>query len=258
MRDAARLLTEREKEALRLLLAGHDAKSSAQHLGLSVHTINERLRDARRKLGVSSSRGAARLLAAAERNGDDLLGDKDLGVVAGAAGLPDEPPAGTGPRVGHPLAWFGGGMVIMSLIIAAVALSSVLGGADAPQAERPPATAAPGASASAGLPSARAWVALLDRQRWAESWRTAALPFRSQITAAQWASTIRSVRQPIGPVSARSFRGVTRTTSLPGVPSGEYEVIEFATDFARKAGAIETVVLRREGDGWRVAGYFIR
>jgi DNA-binding CsgD family transcriptional regulator len=49
-------LNEREKQALRLLLDGHDAKSAAVTLGLSVHTINEYLRQARRKLGVTSSR----------------------------------------------------------------------------------------------------------------------------------------------------------------------------------------------------------
>ncbi|RZM06204.1 MAG: LuxR family transcriptional regulator, partial [Sphingomonas sp.] len=59
-------LTEREKQTLRLIVRGHDAKSVARSLGLSVHTINERLRDARRKLSVSSSREAARLLMDAE------------------------------------------------------------------------------------------------------------------------------------------------------------------------------------------------
>ena len=38
-------LTEKEKQTLRLLLAGHDAKSMARKLDLSVHTVNERLRD---------------------------------------------------------------------------------------------------------------------------------------------------------------------------------------------------------------------
>ena len=55
-------LTEKEKQTLRLIVRGHDAKSVARSLGLSVHTINERLRDARRKMAVSSSREAARLL----------------------------------------------------------------------------------------------------------------------------------------------------------------------------------------------------
>lgn len=59
-------LNEAERAVLRLLAQGHDIKSSARLLGLSVHSVTERLRDARRKLGVTSSREAARLLAAAE------------------------------------------------------------------------------------------------------------------------------------------------------------------------------------------------
>ena len=66
--DTTRLrsLTEKEKQTLRLIVCGHDAKSIARTLDLSVHTINERLRDARRKMAVSSSREAARLLLEAE------------------------------------------------------------------------------------------------------------------------------------------------------------------------------------------------
>ncbi|WP_267389223.1 helix-turn-helix transcriptional regulator [Sphingomonas sp. GC_Shp_3] len=81
MSEALRTLTEREKETLRLLVAGHDAKSIARSLGLSVHTVNERLRDARRKLRVSSSREAARLLIEAEGEFPKPLGDKGFGVV---------------------------------------------------------------------------------------------------------------------------------------------------------------------------------
>ncbi len=78
--EGYRALTDREKQTLRLLLDGHDAKSMARHLDLSVHTVNERLRDARRKLSVSSSREAARLLrqhegAAPDKSGDSALGD---------------------------------------------------------------------------------------------------------------------------------------------------------------------------------------
>lgn len=59
-------LTEKEKQTLRLILRGHDAKSAARELALSVHTVKERLRDALRKLGVTSSREAARRLLAEE------------------------------------------------------------------------------------------------------------------------------------------------------------------------------------------------
>src|SRR3546814_5171012 len=54
-------LTEKEKQTLRLIVRGHDAKSIARNLDLSVHTINERLRDARRKLTVRSEEHTSEL-----------------------------------------------------------------------------------------------------------------------------------------------------------------------------------------------------
>lgn len=57
-------LTEKELEILRLLASGHTVKSIAARLGRSEASINERLREARRKTGVGSSRELARLLAA--------------------------------------------------------------------------------------------------------------------------------------------------------------------------------------------------
>ena len=56
-------LTDREMEILRLLVAGHTVKTIAARLGRSETSINERLRSARRKTGVGSSRELARLLA---------------------------------------------------------------------------------------------------------------------------------------------------------------------------------------------------
>lgn len=57
-------LTDKELEILHLLAAGHTVKSIAVRLGRSEASINERLRDARRKTGVGSSRELARLLDA--------------------------------------------------------------------------------------------------------------------------------------------------------------------------------------------------
>lgn len=81
-------LTDREREALQLFAHGHDAKSAAATLGISVHAVNERLREARRKLGVSSSREAARIsleseAAGSQENRDEKIGiDRRGGVVA--------------------------------------------------------------------------------------------------------------------------------------------------------------------------------
>lgn len=90
-------LSEREREVLRLLLQGHDAKSIARDQGLSLHTVNERLRASRRKLGVSSSLEAPRLLGADEAGLPNSSGPKKIGVepVSGPALM------GVCPRVGR-------------------------------------------------------------------------------------------------------------------------------------------------------------
>lgn len=62
-------LTEKELEILRLLTAGHTVKTIAARLNRSEASINERLREARRKTGVGSSRELARMLAA-QKNWD--------------------------------------------------------------------------------------------------------------------------------------------------------------------------------------------
>lgn len=56
-------LTERQKEILRLLSRGHDVKSAAAELGISVYTVNDHLSEARKHLGASNSRTAARMYA---------------------------------------------------------------------------------------------------------------------------------------------------------------------------------------------------
>lgn len=62
-----------EQRVLRLLAEGHTAKSIANTIGCSPAAVNERLREARRKTGVGSSRELARLLKAQE-NRDEKKG----------------------------------------------------------------------------------------------------------------------------------------------------------------------------------------
>lgn len=59
-------LNETERRVLFLLAEGHTAKSIAAELDMSLPAVNERLREARRKTGVGSSREVARLLKSQE------------------------------------------------------------------------------------------------------------------------------------------------------------------------------------------------
>lgn len=74
-------LQEKEKAALRLLIRGYDAKSAARHIGVTPNVINERLRSARQKLSVTSSKEAARLLAENEDIAPNFFVPKEIGIV---------------------------------------------------------------------------------------------------------------------------------------------------------------------------------
>lgn len=114
------------------------------------------------------------------------------------------------------------------------------------------------ATSQPDLTAANSWVSLVDQKRWDESWNAAGSLFKSQMPQSRWASTIEPVRVPLGALSSRLLKSVTKAKSLPGAPDGNYEVVQFQTSFAHKAAATETVVLSQEASGWKVDGYFIR
>lgn len=81
--NAIAALSVKELEILRLLAMGHTAKSIATRLGRSETSINERLRDARRKTGIGSSRELARLVDSQK------IWDKNIDLSK-ASSAPDE------------------------------------------------------------------------------------------------------------------------------------------------------------------------
>jgi TonB family protein len=120
MNEDVESLSDRERETLSLLGRGHEAKSIAAALGISVHSVNERLRAARRKLGVSSSREAARLLLANEGpTAPENFGYKEIGVAPAGAGKAYSPPAHWGATDAKRRAtWVMIGAVMLTVVVA--------------------------------------------------------------------------------------------------------------------------------------------
>lgn len=107
--------------------------------------------------------------------------------------------------------------------------------------------------------AAEAWLDLVDREKYAESWDEAAPYFQGAITRAKWGDTLRAVRAPLGKLVSRKLKSKQYTETLPGAPDGKYVVIEYETTFGNKKSATETVVPMADPDGtWRVSGYFIK
>ena len=115
------------------------------------------------------------------------------------------------------------------------------------------------AAEKAAQGAAKKWLALVDQGQYAESWGTAASYFKNAVPEMQWVQSMKGARQPLGKMISRRLKSATFTTSLPGVPDGQYVVIQYATSFENKASAVETVTPLRDPDKqWRVSGYFIK
>lgn len=246
-------LTEKEKQTLRLIVRGHDAKSTARTLGLSVHTINERLRDARHKMEVSSSREAARLLfeaegGAPEQSSPDFLADTEIGGDA-IASQEDQGTAPGGVERTNRFPWIIGGllMTVALGLLALVALPNIDSTPSPSPIERP------ATQNSEVVDSARQWLTLVDQGRWEESYEATGEPFRKANTVQLWATTSEQVRRPLGAVISRSF---IKQESVAAPPHG-YEVVKFRTRFANKAEEVEAVTLDRQDGIWRVVGISI-
>ena len=107
--------------------------------------------------------------------------------------------------------------------------------------------------------AARDWLALIDKGDYAASWQAAGTKFRSAITAERWGESAKAVRAPLGAVVQRTGQRTTFAREFPGVPQGDYALVNFLTAFEKRTDTEETVTLEREADGqWHVIGYFIR
>lgn len=252
-------LTEKEKQTLRLIVCGHDAKSIARTLDLSVHTINERLRDARRKMAVSSSREAARLLLAAEGgtaplvSGPQSFGDNAIGddVCAPTADQERAPTPGAEPK--RSLILTG---VLMTLALGLLALTALPFTIAAPTTATPVPThvAFQDAESDAVNPevvnAARAFLSLIEQKRWEDSYAATGTAFRKLNTLAVWTQVSEEVHARYGAAVSRTLLS---QQNLPAPPAG-YEVVKFRTVYANKQQAVETVTLDREDGKWVVVG----
>lgn len=225
-------LSDREMEILRLLVAGHTVKTIAARLGRSETSINERLRSARRKTGVGSSRELARLLDL-QKNCDeniDLSGQrstvKDLAHTATV-----------GVRGSK-------GMIVMLIAIPMVAAGLMV--ATAPSADQAGTPNAVYSAASGQLPLVGSWS--LDASQMPEKERPqrVTMSFRASQDG-KWTTHVEIVA-PDG-----STRHAESTAALDGVPVPVTGNMDFIDSVALRQPAPDTLVMTLGKAGARVS-----
>ena len=230
--DLSASLSHREMEVLRLLVAGHTVKTIAAHLGRSETSINERLRSARRKTGVGSSRELARLLDLQETCDEKIdLSSRRLAVTGLAY------PATSGVRGSK-------GMIVMLIAIPLAAAGLMV--AAAPSPDRAGSADAAYSAASRPLPLAGSWS--LDASAMPENERPqrVTMTFRPSQDG-KWTTRVEIVA-PDG-----VHRHAESTAALDGVPvpvTGNMDIIDTV---ALRQPAPDTLVMTLGKAGARVS-----
>jgi|SRR5579864_19465 len=101
------------------------------------------------------------------------------------------------------------------------------------------------------------WLALVDDQKYEESWRQAASMFRDQVKQDQWIVSLKRFRDPLGPLVSRTPSRVDFAKTLRGAPDGDYAIIHFTTAFQNKTDVTERLTLVMEDGKWQAAAYAI-
>jgi len=214
-------LTDKEMEVLQLLAAGHTVKSIAAHLGRSEASINERLRDARRKTGVGSSRELARMLDAQK------IWDKNIDL-AGSLSLPDDL---TQPRMGR--RW-SRGTIAMLLTLPAAAVGLMLAADTPAQQPLPPQQAH--AAAPRAMPLVGRWSLDVNRIPAEERPREVTISFR--VSADQKWTTVVEIVAPNGTTSRAES-----TAALDGIPVPINGNMDFIDTVSLRQPAPNTLVM---------------
>lgn len=137
----------------------------------------------------------------------------------------------------------------VTLVLLAVGVLSILGCRSASNRD----------AEAAAVAAAKAWLLLVDSEKYEESWDEAAELFKGAVTRGSWRQSMETVRKPLGKNISREVKSKSYSTSLPGAPDGEYVVVQFKASFENKKTAVETVTPMVDKDGkWRVSGYYIK
>jgi DNA-binding CsgD family transcriptional regulator len=214
-------LTDRELEILRLLASGHTVKTIAVQLGCSEASINERLRDARRKTGTGSSRELARRLDA-QKIWDRKIDLPTIAPTDGGSAQPTIP--GLKTSKGLPIMLFITPVAIAGLVGIAAPILHV----SAPETSRSAAVEAP--------PLVGNWS--LDVSRIPENERPKRVTFAFRILPdSKWKTNVEIVAPDGTSTHAES------TAALDGVPVPIAGNMTFADTVALRQPAANTLVM---------------
>ncbi|MEO7104521.1 MAG: DUF4019 domain-containing protein [Gemmatimonadaceae bacterium] len=136
---------------------------------------------------------------------------------------------------------------------------ALLLGASQAQAQGSAAPAGHDTATASAQKAADVWLDQLDGAQYGPSWDNAGTLFKQSMTRDKWITTVQKVRGQYGPLGTRKLERSEFSTSLPGMPTGAYVMLQFRTVSGVGGFVTETVVMDNDATrGWRVVGYFLK
>ena len=104
--------------------------------------------------------------------------------------------------------------------------------------------------------AAEQWIVLVDDGQYDESWKEASKIFQSSNPENDWQKKAESERNQLGQRQSRKLKDIKTTSTVKGLPAGQYILVKYQSSYANKKGLTETIAAVQEADGnWRVASY---
>lgn len=131
-------------------------------------------------------------------------------------------------------------------------VTSTAAAEDEPEEEEVP-------SPEAAAAAAKAFLAIIDSEKYQDSWLEAASELQSSVPAEKWEATLKSVRQPLGKLVSRKVRS-NETAPVPtGGKCTEYRTLIYDSSFESKKAGAETIVLGLDRFGtWKMTSYLVK
>jgi hypothetical protein len=123
---------------------------------------------------------------------------------------------------------------------------------------RAPTTAPASPDQQAARDAAEDWLQLVDVGQYPEMWQALDPLAQNMVDQRTFTAQVSTVRNAMGKLSQRTFDSADHKDSLPGLPDGNYFILQYKSSFENKKQAIETVVMAQRDGQWKVSGYFIK
>lgn len=108
---------------------------------------------------------------------------------------------------------------------------------------------------AAAINAAKAWLSLVDNQRYGDSWSAGSVLLQRTVTKEEWEKILNAVRKPLGGARTRTLIEELPAQNPKKMPKGDYMVILYDTAFSSKSSAKELLTLSYEHGSWRVITY---